>query len=122
MILYAATVKLSKKGVDLEGPGRGQHEEKMADLVHAALNRAFGRSFAITSGGYLGLVPRMAKVGDRVAVVHGGPVPFVLHEEEGQGGSTEAVYSLVGDAYFHGLMHGEALELPSYREQDIILV
>lgn len=125
MIPYAKTLNVSQMGGDIEGPERREHEkheEQISYLVREAGELAYGRSFCITSGGYLGLVPRMAKEGDRVAVVHGGPVPFVLHEEEGQRGSTEAVYSLVGDAYFHGLMHGEALELQSYQEQDIILV
>ncbi len=109
MIPYAKTLNDSKMGGDIEGPERREHkkhEEQIPYLGRQAGDRAYGRSFCKTSGGYLGLVPRTAKEGDRVAVVHGAPVPFVLHKEEGQWGSTEAVYSLVGDAYFHGLMHG----------------
>ena len=32
------------------------------------------------------------------------------------------LHKLVGDGFFHGLMHGEALSLDSYHEYVIILV
>lgn len=95
-----------------------------------------GRRFAVTQKGRMGLVPWCAKVGDAVCVVLGSSVLFVVRrgslrseaeeeqeeedeegklnmvsssEEEGKKMSTEEEWTLVGDAYVHELMNGEAL-------------
>lgn len=70
-----------------------------------------------TSGGYVGLVPLAAEVGDVIAVFEGGRVPFVLR------GSVESpgMYRLVGGCYVHGMMNGEAFRLPYANIEDIHL-
>lgn len=45
------------------------------------------------------------KVGDIVCIFHGASTPFILHEEPGGD-----IYTLVGEAFLHGVMDGEALE------------
>lgn len=56
-----------------------------------------------TKGGYLGLVPYTAKIGDVVAICQGGRVPLTLRPY-GEN------FQLVGDAYVHGMMRGERYE------------
>lgn len=46
------------------------------------------------------------------AVFLGAKVLMLLRPEESGG------YSLVGECYLHGLMHGEALEIPGLELQD----
>jgi hypothetical protein len=54
-----------------------------------------------TAKGYLAAVPFTAKVGDCIAVLAGGRLPFVLRP-------TGNHYRLVGPCYVHGIMDGEA--------------
>jgi hypothetical protein len=62
-----------------------------------------GRRMFRTEGNLLGMGSRSVEVGDEVWVLKGGNVPFVLRRVK------EGVYRLVGDAYVHGIMHGEAI-------------
>ncbi len=68
----------------------------------AGLRRLF-----VTEKGYIGLGARSVQTGDKVFVFPGGIVPFVLRP------STEGYYRLVGEAYVHGIMGGEAIKDPS---------
>ncbi|KAK5126138.1 hypothetical protein LTR85_011493 [Meristemomyces frigidus] len=60
------------------------------------------RVLASTSNGLLGWIPETATVGDVICVFEGAPFPFLLSKKSGDR------YTLVGDAYVHGIMHGEA--------------
>jgi hypothetical protein len=66
-------------------------------------NRLGNMAFCFTKKRFVGLVPDAAKVGDRICLLHGGRVPFVLRRQE-------KGFSLVGECYVHGLMKGEALK------------
>ncbi|KAG1865502.1 heterokaryon incompatibility protein-domain-containing protein, partial [Suillus subalutaceus] len=57
-----------------------------------------------TEEGDLGIAHQGARVGDEVVVVPGAAVPFVVREVEG------GAYALIGEAFVHGAMDGEALE------------
>lgn len=57
-----------------------------------------------TEEGDLGIAHQGARVGDEVVVVPGAAVPFVVREVEG------GAYALIGEAFVHGIMRGEALE------------
>ncbi|KAG1757971.1 heterokaryon incompatibility protein-domain-containing protein [Suillus lakei] len=57
-----------------------------------------------TEQGDLGIAHQSARVGDEVVVVSGAAVPFVVREVEG------GAYVLIGEAFVHGAMSGEALE------------
>lgn len=63
------------------------------------------RKFFRTPEGLIGLCPAAATVGDRVAILQDAKVPFVLRPLPG-----EDKMQLVGEAYVHGLMHGEFVE------------
>ncbi len=69
-----------------------------------------GRSFIVTENGLMGLVPGTTQVGDVVAVIAGARTPFVLRSLTGDGEGRER-FALVGEAYVHGVMGGEAVKL-----------
>ncbi|MCJ1379676.1 hypothetical protein MMC17_002778 [Xylographa soralifera] len=59
------------------------------------------RRICRTEKGYIGIVPRTAEKGDSVGLFKGGAVPLLLRSEDDK-------WELVGDAYIHGIMNGEA--------------
>lgn len=61
-----------------------------------------GRTFFTTGDGRLGWAPKNSVPGDVVAVLSGGRVPIVLRAGDGW-------CTVVGDAYMHGIMDGEAM-------------
>jgi hypothetical protein len=65
---------------------------------------------------WLGLAPSNANVGDVIALLEGGSVPYILRLSETEAGC----YKLIGDAYVHGIMDGEAWK-PDLL-QDLVLV
>lgn len=73
------------------------------------------RSFVFTRGGRMGLAPDWCEPGDAIAVLGGGAVPVVLRpvgEETGRGGGSDApVFEVVGEAYVHGVMDGQAFDV-----------
>lgn len=61
------------------------------------------RTLVITRKGYFGLGPGATRAGDLCCIIFGSPVPLILrHADEN--------YQLVGEAYVHGVMNGEAVE------------
>lgn len=64
----------------------------------------------------MGLVSAAAETGDLVGIVFGATVPSILRPT----GENDR-FRLVGDAYVHGIMYGEALSL-DMSPCDIILV
>ncbi|KAI0532103.1 heterokaryon incompatibility protein-domain-containing protein [Xylaria digitata] len=73
------------------------------------LENTYNRRLARCGNGYLALVPEAAQQKDRIFLVEGGMVPLVLREEQ-SGSTTEKRYRLVGEAYVHGVMNGEAFK------------
>ncbi|ESZ91946.1 hypothetical protein SBOR_7691 [Sclerotinia borealis F-4128] len=71
------------------------------------------RRFAITENGLYCLTTLDALDGDLIVVLNGAKVPVVLRKRTGNpGGSRDKCeYVLVGPAYVHGLMDGEAMML-----------
>ena len=56
-----------------------------------------------TEGGYVGLAPCLADVGDKIAILKGGRVAYALRP-------VSTRWRLLGDAYVHGIMRGEAFK------------
>jgi len=71
-----------------------------------------GRRMFRTQKNYLGMGPRSAQAGDQVWILPGANVPFILRPL-----AVETNYQLIGEAYVHGIMKGEALV--EVGEQDI---
>lgn len=75
-----------------------------------------GRRVILTTGNFLGMGPRSTREGDQVWVLKGTNVPFVLRPlSDGQ-------FSLVGEAYVHGIMYGEAAINGGLKYRDLELV
>jgi len=66
---------------------------------------ALNRRIARTESGYLGLVSYDVETGDSVVICKGSSVPLIMRRTEG-----EDEFRLVGDAYVHGVMRGEAFQ------------
>ena len=75
-----------------------------------------GRKFFLSCDGRVGLGPLAMQEGDVVCIIKNAKVPFVLRRVP----STES-YTLVGEAYVHGLMHGEHL-VRGTKFGDVVLV
>jgi hypothetical protein len=73
---------------------------------------------AVTERGWVCLVPWCAQIGDKVAVLIGGPTPYLLRSRQIEGGNEDQQggYTLVGETYVHGLMDGKAMGLGELRE------
>jgi hypothetical protein len=86
----------------IEAMKKRRHEDPTG---YANMYRAVaGRRFAYTIDGYAALVPEEAKLSDEICILKGFAVPFVLRQ-------VGEHFCLVGDAYVHGLMMGEAFVL-----------
>jgi hypothetical protein len=73
-------------------------------LSNAIGANSAGRNLCVTAGGYLGYVSSRSQIGDKVCILFGSAVPFVLREDR------DGVFMLVGECYVHGIMDGEAMK------------
>ncbi|KAI1311478.1 heterokaryon incompatibility protein-domain-containing protein [Xylaria venustula] len=65
-----------------------------------------GRKLFLTEDGYFGLGPEIIKQGDLVCVLSGLVMPIILRP-------MDRGYRVIGEAYIHGIMFGEAFTIPS---------
>jgi hypothetical protein len=93
------------------------YEKQAASYIAALQDTLHGWRFVVTKNGYIGVVPNMTEVGDVIAILKGGSVPFVLKRSEKRDGA----FRLVGECYVHCLMNGEGLSLPGIREGEFLL-
>lgn len=56
---------------------------------------------------WLGLAPEDARIGDFVAVLEGGNVPYILRKREQTSEGSIERWELIGEAYLDGIMDGE---------------
>jgi hypothetical protein len=68
-----------------------------------ALSFATNRCLVITENGYIGLGPRQVKTKDQVCIMYGCSVPLIVRP-------CDNGFSMIGEAYVHGLMDGEAVK------------
>ncbi|KAM0462723.1 hypothetical protein ACHAPV_003547 [Trichoderma viride] len=138
-------VNLITSEVDVDSPEDTDHSERK--LVHQAMDAmdkalrqqpslvpqdtlkagiekfALGRRFFITKEGYFGLGPQKLEPGDRVAVLFGSGVPFVLRKCPAIAG--RPAWRIIGECYVHGIMQGEVIrkwELGASEAQMLLLV
>jgi hypothetical protein len=64
------------------------------------------RRFAYTRRGWVGLVPEGVRIADSIVVLLGGQMLYVLRSSA----AGEGRFRLVGEAYSHGMMDGEAMK------------
>ncbi|KAH0534096.1 hypothetical protein FGG08_007305 [Glutinoglossum americanum] len=109
------------------------HAESLAQAVTAevkkmqresALFQRAARRFCLqlrvaqTDDGRVGVVPHQAEAGDVAVIIKGVCVPMILRKV----GKSDNRYLVVGQAYFHGFMHGEVFQSGGFTEQTITLV
>lgn len=86
-------------------------------LIESSLEKwASKRRFCTTARGRLGFVPTEAGPGDLICILYGGELPYLLRLQ----GSNS--YSVLGECYVDGIMHGEALSGDSLRTKRFKLV
>jgi hypothetical protein len=69
------------------------------------------RKFFTTDRGYIGLTSRGTLPGDKVCIFLGGHSPFIIRQAASSSTEDSCSWNLVGEAYVHGLMDGEGLEM-----------
>lgn len=72
------------------------------------------RRFGITRNGDMGLFPIPTLTGDAICIFQGCKAPFVVRKQQ-------TAYTLIGDAYVHGLMQGEGSNVPGTHYKPILI-
>lgn len=86
----------------MESPSTDRAARLQGQTVGANIQRSITqRSLLVTERGYIGLGPSKVEDGDLITIIYGCSVPLVLRKKGDH-------YILIGEAYVHGLMHGEA--------------
>jgi hypothetical protein len=79
---------------------------------------ARSRHLCITTDERFAWAPWRVKAGDRICIFQGGRIPYVVRlRSDGTG-----TYTLLGECWIQGLMEGEALRLPGFKMEKIVLV
>jgi hypothetical protein len=69
----------------------------------------------VTRRGYLGLGRADTRVGDEVVLLIGGYTPFIIRKAPEsvvrEAVPADALSTLIGDCYVHGIMDGEGMQL-----------
>jgi hypothetical protein len=74
-----------------------------------------GWRFVTTERGFVGVVPRIAQVGDIVTIINGARVPFLTRKSK----TITGAYLHVGECYIHGITNGGGLSLEGVVEKEI---
>jgi hypothetical protein len=93
-----------------------QNTERYAELANKTLE---GRVFFILANGYFGVGPDGMEEGDTVAIFRGCKTPFILRQARGK---KESMWRILGDAYVHGIMRGEAVRMDGVGDRNFLLV
>ena len=130
LVTDLAAFKKWRAMIELEGSRRRSAFE---DADTKGFDRAFrvvsmNRKFAVTDNGYIGWVHADARKGDVVALFPGGNVPYVLRPVSQPDSAQSSMssetrnrrYEFLGDAYIHGIMHGEAWNEANLEEVTLV--
>ena len=104
--------------------------QEQAQAVLAPFEAACGgRALFLTEDHRMGLAPSVTRLEDKVCVIHGCRVPFIIRPIEERKTRTEdgkkirqKCYVLVGECYIDGFMDGEALRDDKVEAEDIFLI
>jgi hypothetical protein len=80
-----------------------EDEDKLKEMFLSCFASIEGRKFCVTERNYFAIVPGHAKEGDHIAIFEGSTYPIVLRE-------SGHAWTIVGECYVHGAMHGELYE------------
>ena len=96
-----------------------EQQDRLQGAVHSATHM---RQLIISEKRYLGLVPMDIQPGDKICILFGGRVPFILRETFEQveiDGINHECHILLGDSCVHGLMQGEAAKMIERQEVNV---
>jgi hypothetical protein len=105
-------------GVPCEGMPAGLEESDVYNQVIRGINTAIGNRVFVTEKGHLGVGLNAIEVGDSVALLAGGAMPYILRRI---GDGSEPAYNLIGWAYITDYMHGEALQEPGFEFTNVVI-
>ena len=88
---------------------RPTKDDVFVDMYESLIGMMENQTFFITKWGYIGIGPPDTCAGDQIWVFKGGNVPFVMRDV-GAERNEQSQLTLVGDAYVHGIMDGEAMD------------
>jgi hypothetical protein len=80
-----------------------EYREMEAVFTNTFDVHTYGWNLCATNKGFLGWVNRNVEEGDKVVLLAGATAPFIMREAQ------DGSYRLLGAAYIHGIMYGEAL-------------
>lgn len=95
-------VKLSERGRKVNPFPQDGGEEAAWSTSMPLLRATQNRKLVSTLGHYMGLVPELTELEDKICILSGASVPFVLRQEGNH-------WVLVGESYIHGIMDGKAV-------------
>jgi Heterokaryon incompatibility protein (HET) len=104
--------------LDVEGLLSSELPDDVVEFLQVTREVVWNRrTFRSTTGGKttVGLIPQHARVGDRVCVLYGCSVPVVLGQRKqlmspgDMPDHEDRHWQLIGEAYVHGVMDGEAI-------------
>ena len=106
-------------GTPLPGREAFAHVPESERIIYdrAMQTTTLQRRFFITEKGFMGTGPLATLPGDRITILSGGDVPFLLREDldgntiDDASAGKGLCWKLVGDCYVHGIMDGEAMDL-----------
>jgi hypothetical protein len=91
------------------------------DLLAHAMRATIGRQLDVTDAGHVALAPTGVQRGDEVCVLYGGRTPFVLRQagRDPDGYGDRPLFRIVGQAYVHGVMEGQAVAAFGDKGEDV---
>jgi hypothetical protein len=90
-------------------------DEFSSDAYETVFSHASHLRLFLTRQNFLGIGSESLFANDSVWIIAGARVPLILRE------ASQGVFHIVGGAYLHGFMNGEALEL-NHSWSDITIV
>lgn len=112
-----------------EGLAEILKDSEVVRAVQSMAGQTIDTHMSITRDGYLVKLPPIAQNGDRIAIVLGCPLPLLLrqvldHNEDldAVDVSSKTAFEIVGYAYVHGIMDGEAVAEHADHIQDLIFI
>jgi hypothetical protein len=106
----------------------GKHQNGKKSLYTAGEEAEFherfyevckGRKFFSTGRGMLGIGPNRTQGGDLIMIFCGAKTPFIVRRLQPTGNGPRS-YQIIGEAYVHGIMEGEASRDSSYGKREAI--
>lgn len=105
---------------DPNSKDKGSFLELLSEARPAFYKACMLKRLAYTSKGMMGLVRPDTQVGDSIAILAGSKVLHCLREVAQTAAVGKQRYQLIGEAYFHGMMDGEAMD--GLKLDEVVLV